>query len=89
MKIISVFALAIALSGCAVYTPTKPKFPQPAAELTKPCPDLKLIEGDQVAITDLLKTVVENYNMYHQCSLKNEGWNQWYKEQKAIYDKTK
>lgn len=71
------------------FLPAKPKFPEPIKELTEPCPDLKKIEGDKVAITDLLRNVVENYSLYHECSLKNEGWNNWYKTQKEIYDKIK
>jgi hypothetical protein len=80
------------LTGCAIFDkfmPVKPSFPEALPELTKPCPDLEQIKGDQVAITELLKTVVHNYNLYYQCSLKNEGWNKWYKEQKEIYDKIK
>ncbi len=89
MKSILVALVAIALSGCTAFLPAKPKFPEPAKGLTEPCPDLKKIEGDKVAITELLKTVVENYGLYHECSLKNEGWNEWYKKQKEIYDRVK
>lgn len=89
MKILIALGLSMLLSGCAMFTkflPAKPKFPDPIPELTQPCPDLELIKGDQVAITELLKTVVNNYNLYYQCSLKNDGWNEWYKKQKEIYD---
>lgn len=89
MKSILVAFVAIALSGCTAFLPAKPKFPEPTKGLTEPCPDLKKIEGDKVAITDFLKTVVENYGLYHECSLKNEGWNEWYRTQKEIYDKVK
>lgn len=92
MKTIVVLCFSLMLSGCAMFTkflPAKPKFPEPVKELTEPCPDLETIKSDQVAITELLKTVVNNYNLYYQCSLKNEGWNKWYKEQKEIYDKIK
>lgn len=89
MKSILTLIVAVSLTGCTAFLPVKPKFPEPAKGLTKPCPDLKKIEGNRVAITDLLKTVVENYGLYHECSLKNEGWNEWYKEQKRIYDRVK
>jgi DNA-binding transcriptional regulator YbjK len=58
-------------------------------EFTEPCPDLKKIEGDKVSFQDLLKTVVENYTLYYQCSLKNDGWNDWYKRQKELYNQVK
>jgi hypothetical protein len=58
-------------------------------EFTEPCPDLKKIEGDKVSFQDLLKAVVENYTLYYQCSLKNDGWNDWYKRQKELYNQVK
>ena len=91
MKIIIALVLAVTLSGCSSFkqlVPVKPPpFPEAVKELTQPCPDLKTIEGNQVAIIDLLKVVVENYTMYYQCSLKNDGWNDWYKTQRDIYEK--
>lgn len=90
MKIISIVLFSLMLSGCGMlnkFLPAKPKWPDAVPELTQPCPELKLIEGDKVAITDLLRTVATNYALYYDCSLKNEGWNKWYKEQKQIYDK--
>jgi len=89
MRILAVLIAAVALSGCSVFLPAKPKFPEPTKGLTEPCPDLKKVEGDQVAITELLRTVVENYTLYHECSIKNDGWNDWYKKQKEIYDRIK
>lgn len=91
MKLLLSLALVTLLTGCSTFkqlVPVKPPpFPEPVKELTQPCPDLKTIEGNQVAIIDLLKVVVENYTMYYQCSLKNDGWNDWYKTQKDIYEK--
>lgn len=89
MKKIILALTVLSLAGCTAFLPAKPKFPEPTKGLTEPCPDLKKIEGDKVAITELLRTVVENYSLYHKCSLKNDGWNEWYKTQKEIYDKVK
>jgi hypothetical protein len=92
MKKLVAIALLLTLSGCGMFTkflPAKPQFPEPVKELTEPCPDLKQLEGDKVAITDLLKKIVENYTLYYQCSLKNDGWNEWYQKQKKIYEDTK
>jgi hypothetical protein len=80
--------LALTLSGC-YSVPIKQKFPEAIPELKEKCPDLKQIQGDKVAITDLLKSIITNYNMYHECSLKNDGWNKWYDEQRKIYDTVK
>ena len=92
MRIIATLLLTLALSGCGMmnkFLPVMPEFPEPIKELTEPCPDLKMIEGDKVAISDLLKAVVQNYTLYYQCSLKNDSWNEWYKKQKEIYEKVK
>lgn len=80
--------LALTLTGC-YSVPIKQKFPEAISELKEKCPDLKQIEGDKVAITDLLKSVIINYNMYYECSLKNDGWNKWYDEQRKIYESVK
>lgn len=75
------------LIGCTSIPPVTPRFPtQDSKDLLTKCPDLKQIEGNQVAITDLLKSIVHNYTLYYECSLKNENWIRWYKEQKQLYD---
>lgn len=92
MRKITTFLLIALLPSCAMierYMPAKPKFPEAIKELQQPCPDLKQIEGNQIAITELLKAVVNNYTLYYECSLKNEGWNKWYNEQKRIYEGNK
>lgn len=79
---------ALILAGCGTTSvPVKQQFPEAVKSLQENCPDLKQIQGDKVSITDMLKVVVENYNTYYQCSNKVEGWNEWYKTQKEIFDK--
>jgi hypothetical protein len=90
MKHILTLFLSLSLIGCSTaYLSAKPKWPDAIPELTQPCPDLNKIEGDRVAITELLKNIVNNYGLYYQCSLKNDGWNKWYNEQKKIYETEK
>jgi len=93
MKKLIFVLLVSSLAGCGMFNrfiPVQQKWPEQKDQtLLQSCPDLKKIEGDQVAITDLLKSIVDNYTLYYQCSLKNEGWNEWYRTQKNLWEKKK
>lgn len=84
-----VLAITVFVIGCAKPVPVTTEFPPVSEALLKKCEELKTIEPKSggTPITDLLKTVVENYTLYHQCSNKVEGWNEWYQKVKNIYDK--
>lgn len=88
MKYVALTAI-IFLSGCM----TKPvlvkmDFPDAPHSLLKKCEELKTIEtkASGTPITELLKTVVQNYTLYYECSNRVEGWNEWYTNIKKIYD---
>jgi len=80
-----IFSLILFLSGCAVK-PLAPKWPDAPEELKKRCESLKTIEGNEVSLSDMLKIVVKNYTLHYECSIKVEGWNEWYENQKKIYE---
>jgi len=78
------------VSGCTMFVPVKPpKWPDAPQELVKKCEDLKTIAGTQVSLVDLMKTVVNNYTLYYECSNKVDGWNDWYNKQKEIYEQVR
>ena len=81
--------IILLLAGCSTVVPVKQKFPNATPELMKKCESLKKIEGDKVAITDMLKVIVQNYSLYYECSTKVDGWQDWYNEQKKIFDNVK
>jgi starvation-inducible outer membrane lipoprotein len=83
-----VLSLALVLAACST-APVKQKFPEVPKALVERCESLKKIEGDSVAITEMLKVVVQNYSMYYECAAKVDGWNDWYLEQKRIYESVK
>jgi hypothetical protein len=83
---LAILSLAIFLSACSTPVPVKQKFPEAPAALLEKCPELKQADTGKTAITDLLKTVVENYGLYYQCSLRNDGWISWYGGQKKIFE---
>lgn len=91
MKIVVVL-VTLLLSGCSIFwqpVPIKQKFPEASPQLLKQCEELKKVEGDKVAVTEMLKVIVHNYQLYYQCSTKVEGWQEWYTEQKKIFDQVK
>jgi len=83
-----ILSLAVFLSACST-APVKQKFPEVPKALVERCESLKKVEGDKVAITEMLKVVVQNYGMYYECAAKVDGWNDWYLEQKRIYESVK
>ena len=84
-----ILSLALILSACSTPVPVSQKFPDVPKALVERCDSLKKIEGDKVAITEMLKVVVQNYGMYYECAAKVDGWNDWYLEQKRIYESVK
>jgi hypothetical protein len=83
-----ILSLALVLAACST-APVKQKFPEVPKALVERCESLKKVEGDRVAITEMLKVVVANYGMYYECASKVDGWNDWYLEQKRIYESVK
>jgi len=53
MKLASLI-LAVFLVGCSTPVPVKQKFPEVPKSLVERCESLKKIEGDRVAITEML-----------------------------------
>ena len=81
--------LVMFLVGCSTPVPVSQKFPDVPKALVERCESLKKVEGDRVAITEMLKVVVQNYGMYYECAAQVDGWNEWYIEQKRIYESVK
>ena len=84
-----IIGLIVLLVGCSTPVPVKQKFPDVPKVLVEKSESLRKIEGDRVAITEMLKVIVHNYGLYYECSTKVDGWNEWYSDQKRIYDSVK
>jgi uncharacterized lipoprotein YmbA len=85
----TILGLALVLAACSTPVPVSQRFPDVPKALVERCESLRKIEGDKVAITEMLKVVVQNYGMYYECAAKVDGWNDWYQEQKRIYESVK
>lgn len=84
MKLILI--LLILLAGCSTTVPVTQKFPAAPELLLEKCSELKKLEGSKISIVDYTKTVTENYTLYHECSLKNTSWIDWYQKQKQVFE---
>ena len=85
MKRLAALPLLLLLSACVTARPVTAHFPEAPDTLKEPCEELRTLARD-AKLSDLMITITENYVRYHECKRKNQGWLEWYNEQKAIYD---
>ena len=83
----SLLILPFLLAGC-LATPVKRNFPEVPEELKVVCPDLQKVKQD-AKLSDVISTVSTNYTQYHECRAKVDAWNEWYKNQKEVFDSVK
>ncbi|CAB4125977.1 hypothetical protein UFOVP181_261 [uncultured Caudovirales phage] len=88
MKSLLILLTAVVLTGC-VNVPVARHFPEVPAELLVACPDLKLIDPNTTKLSEVVEIVAENYGQYNECQIKVDGWIEWYKTQKDIFDSVK
>lgn len=83
----AIAVLALALSACSTVVPVKQEFPVAPSILMEKCPQLQKVDSDKGTMREMLRVVIENYSLYYQCASKTQGWQDWYNEQKKIYNK--
>jgi len=87
MRILSLFFLVLLFSGCATQpVPVVSRFPEANKYILEKCAPLTKLE-DGAKLSDVAKTVSQNYSLYHECSAKTDSWIEWYQNQKKIYEK--
>jgi len=72
------------LIGC-VGVPVKRNFPKTPESLQQPAPQLKEVPPGATA-SEVMSIVIDNYGSYHQVANELAGWQQWYQEQKQIFE---
>ena len=88
MKTLLALLIAVTLVGCSTTVPVTRKFPEAPQTLIEKCPELKKLAQD-AKLSDVARTVVENYTQYQHCSNKSEAWVEWYNTQKKIFEEVK
>jgi hypothetical protein len=49
----------------------------------------KPLEANKKTLADLLQNANENYGLYYELQDRYNAWQQWYKNQKQIFDSVK
>lgn len=84
-KLLGVIAVVL-MTGCTTVPPVYPKWPEVPQELKQVCPALREVEAT-TKLSDVVKSVVDNYSTYHECRIQLETWIEWYATQKEIYER--
>ena len=87
MKKITGLLLCMMLTGCLGTSPVikAPKWPDAPKELLEACPNLSELQ-ETTELSEIATVVVKNYSEYYVCKAKSDGWAEWYKLQKDIYE---
>ena len=86
-RLIAVCAF-FALTGCSTVVPVKANFPDVPERLMVKCPQLEKV-SETPTLSDVAKTVANNYTTYYECAVKNDAWIEWYQKQKQIFESVK
>jgi hypothetical protein len=88
MKNVIAVCAFFALTGCSTVVPVKAKFPDMPERLMVKCPQLEKV-SETPTLSDVAKTVTNNYTTYYECATKHDGFVEWYNTQKEIFNKVK
>ena len=80
--------LSLLLAGCSTTVPVERKFPAAPEKLMEKCPKLETLK-DGVKLSGVAEATVNNYTTYYECAVKNDGWIEWYQQQKQIFESVK
>jgi hypothetical protein len=78
--------LLVLMSGCSTVVPVTVKFPDAPDRIKIRCPQLNPLNED-AKLSDIAKTITENYTTYYECAVRNDSWIEWYETQKIIFEK--
>ena len=86
MKYLACFLLVL-VTGCS-SVPIAPKFPEVPERILQKCPQLEKL-NEESKLSDIAKTVTNNYTTYYECAVKHDAFIEWYQVQKKIYESVK
>lgn len=80
--------LALLLAGCSTTVPVTAQFPELPEKLQGRCPQLQSL-ADDAKLSDVAKTVTNNYSTYYDCAVKHDAIVEWYQIQKKLFESIK
>ncbi len=88
MKNVIAVCAIFALTGCSTVVPVKANFPDVPERLMIKCPQLEKV-SETPTLSDVAKTVTNNYTTYYECATKHDAFIEWYNIQKNIFESVK
>jgi hypothetical protein len=86
MKKVVILFFVVALVACS-NTPKKDPFPKADSQLFNEPRKLDPINLDSnVKLSDVMSTVVKNYEICHENSTRLRAWQEWYKQEEKLYN---
>jgi hypothetical protein len=80
--------LTLLLAGCSTTVPVTAQFPEVPARLLERCPQLEQLKDD-AKLSDVAKSVSNNYSTYYDCAVKHDAFIEWYGVQKQLFESIK
>lgn len=81
--------LTIFLTACSTTVPVKRKFPEADAFMLEAAPTLNTLPPDTTDLDKLLINSADNYGKYRELVKRYEMWQEWYKQQKELFESVK
>jgi hypothetical protein len=88
LLLVAFIILAFLATGCSTTVPVTAKFPDVPERLLVKCPQLEKLENE-AKLSDIGKTVTNNYTTYYECAVKHDAFVEWYQVQKRIFESVK
>ena len=80
--------LFVLMTGCSTVVPVTSKFPDVPERLMVKCPQLEKV-SETPTLSDVAKTITNNYTTYYECAVKHDAFIEWYNIQKNIFESVK
>jgi hypothetical protein len=89
MKKLALAFFVALLAGCGTTAPVVMKFPDAPEALMQPADKLSPLTNEKPELSDIIENANENAGKYYSLREKYRAWQEWYTQQKRIFDSVK